>query len=325
MIYFLIIGFFILLIPISLFFYVRYKFLYFIKHPWKEEIFSCNISEIKKFAKDHSYFSSTRPLIGKVSKDECDIELTQNLLKIIHEKIKDPKRRILITSEVLAKILAYSDLKEKDEVVIPTLDNYGKSIYVHYFVDRVFDIWNKMPAFGLLPKNNKKRVAPILLFRGTDFSLTTKRGWSSIISDLDIGGPGLHAFLNVRPSIHRWLKKAYKITSSKARVIGFSLGGVFTSYTVLFERRWITSDTHQPSVSFNPPGVIKKIYQKWIKLDKEKRPLYLVFINKNDLVPKYGHLFGEIYKLVPKNKLIPPLHAHVTLMTAQKNYQLRPI
>jgi hypothetical protein len=80
---------------------------------------------------------------------------------------------------------------------------------------------------------------------------------------------------------------------------------------------------HQPSISFNSPGVIKKIYQKWNDLD-EKRPPYLVFITKNDFVPKYGHLFGEVYNLTPA-KTLPPLHAHMALIIAQKSYYLIPI
>jgi hypothetical protein len=315
---------FTLIFLVLLFFFVIYlqsKFTYFLKNPWKAKKFYCETEKIKNFEKKHSYFSS-HPLIGKVSNLKEDIDITNDLFLSIHENIKNPQKRLLAAAEVISKVLAYRDLKRDFKIFIPTIDINGKPTLTTYFVDNVFNIWKQMPAFGLIPENREN--APILLFRGTDLSLTTKRGRSSLLSDLDIAGPGFHAFLNARKSINYWLKKAYKKVGVKARVLGFSLGGVLTSYTVLFEYRLITFDRYQPSMSFNPPGVTKKVYQRWENLKDEKKPPFFVFITKNDLITKFGRLFGEIYKLVPR-KRIPSFYAHVALIIAEDEYHLYPV
>ena len=306
-------------------FYIQNKMLYFVKHPWKAEAFNCSVAEIKKFSDKYGYFSAEKPLIGKVSTQEEDIQIVQKLLEVVHDKIKNPKKRLLSCSEIITKVLAYRDLKEGMQISIPVIDKNGKECFARYVVDKVFNIWQEMPAFGLLPLNlSSKKVAPMLIFRGTDFSFATKRSRFSIISDFDMRGPGFYAFFNAKPDIHAWLKKAYKSTGIKTSVLGFSLGGALTSYTLLFERPLVSFDKYQPSVAFNPPGVIRKFYIRWNKLTKENKPAYLVFVTENDIVSKYGRLLGDVYRLVP-SKTMTPVHAHVSLVIAQNKYHLCPI
>lgn len=291
-----------------------------VSHPWKDEIFAFDVAEIKTFTKNHDFFSK-RAIIGKVTGAEEDLEATRRLLYIIHEKIKDPQKRILAVGEVLSKIVAYRDLIEKDVIPIPITTSGGKIFIVDYYVDKIFDIWGGMPAFGLVPLTHKDMAAPILLFRGTDTIPASKRAWASLLSDLDFDGPGYHAFMKSKDIFRDWMTNVNASHSSKTRAIGFSLGGAFASYTAIFEGELLNSDPFQPSMSFNSPGVIKKVFQKWNEIDPKGRPLFLNFRTKNDIVSKYGHLIGYNYKLTPSEKFLF-FTAHVKLLIGEDEFLL---
>ena len=291
-----------------------------LSHPWKNERFIFNVPEIKTFSKKHDFFSD-RPIIAKVSKSKEDLYATEQLLHVIHEKIKDPQKRILAAGEVLSKVVAYRDLSEKDIIPVPITTPSGKNIIVHYYVDKIFDIWGGMPAFGLLPLNHKDEAAPILLFRGTDSFPASKRAWASLLSDLDFDGPGYHAFMKSKDLFGQWMIDANASFSRKTRAIGYSLGGAFATYTVIFESELVSSDPFQPCMAFNSPGVINKVVQKWNRIDQKKRPLFLNFTIKNDIVSKYGHLIGYNYKLIPNNKFLF-LQAHVKLLIGEDEFYL---
>lgn len=310
----------IIILSVFIFIFIRNRYFYFLSHPWKARNFSCEIEELISFSRRHSYFSK-HPLVGKVSSSLADFEITTKLLKVVDKNILDPQERILASSEILCKVLAYRDLKEGMVFHLPTVERSGKANSSEYVVDRLFNLWKGMPAFGLISKDGK---SPILLFRGTDLSLKTERGRASLLSDIDIAGPGLHTFLRARESINSWLSHVYKRCGMKARVFGFSLGGTLATYTALFEYRLISKDLDQPSIVFNPPGVTKKIYRKWERMKREKRPSLLVFITKNDLIPKIGKVIGDKYRLVP-DKIKPPFYAHTTLVVAERKYDMYPV
>ena len=291
-----------------------------VSHPWKSEKFTYFVKEIEDFSKNYNFFSS-RPIIGKVSNKKEDLDETIRILKVIYKDIKEPKKQIVAVSEILTKVLAYRDLKENTVVPIPIITKMGKCYLVDYIVDRAFDIYKGMPAYGLIPSDYKKEAAPILLFRGTDCSATRKRGWVSLISDLDPSGPGYRAYLKSKDDFRKWLLKVGEDFSHKPRVMGYSLGGAFTSYTLIFDNDLVTSDPFQPCISFNSPGIIKTAHKRWNDIKSENRPLYLNFISKNDIISKYGHLIGNKYKLIPKKKKMF-IHAHTALMIGENEFTL---
>src|SRR5207249_1381181 len=137
----------------------------------------------------------------------------------------------LASAELLSKVLAYRDLQLGQTIQIP-VEIKGKIVLETFTVDHLFDIWQGMPAFGLIPK--KKNLSSLLLFRGTDFSLISKRGIASVMSDLDPSGPGLKAFFHARKEIGGWLQ-AVQAQGKPARVMGFSLGGALAAYTFIYE------------------------------------------------------------------------------------------
>jgi len=280
------------------------------------------IEEYLTFSKKFGFFSIQRPLIGCVSRDQEDINFTNQVLLLINKKISSPRERLIATAEILTKVVAYRDLKKGQEIFIPTMNAKGEPVIVIYAVDTLFDLWHGMPAFGLVPKDNTMQ-SPILLFRGTDLSLGTKRGWASVISDLNTEGPGLATFLNAQSVIHEWLHKVASI-GPKARVMGFSLGGVLAAYTVIFERDLINKHPQECSFAFNPPGVAKKVLKIWEALPIDKRCPFAVFVTRGDLVSKIGLLFGDVTEF-SLDKFSKPITAHVTLMTAQRRYHLKKI
>src|SRR5579872_3239785 len=147
---------------------------YPLEEPLKEIHYQISVPELENFALNHGYFSPSRPLIGIVTNKEEDVVLVTDLLKTIYEKIKEPESLLFVTAEILTKALAYRELKEGREIAIPVLDPQGKAYLAVYVVDKVFNLWHGMPAFGLIPKA-KGSAAPILLFRGTDFSLSSPK------------------------------------------------------------------------------------------------------------------------------------------------------
>ncbi len=279
---------------------------YILVKPLQEKNYFVTSSEILGFDQNYGYFSIADPLVGKATKKKEDIKVAECLLKMVDEKIQDAEQKRFALDEVLSKVLAYRAVEKGMELSIPQ----------PYIVDEVIDLWHGMPAFGLAPKGDQN-IPAILLFRGTDLSFSTERGWASIMSDLDVLGPGLSTFMKARPKIHEWLLKM-KERGQSARVIGVSLGGVLASYTFIFERNVLSTE---PSVAINPPGVSEEIFALWDQLPKEGMPLFSVYVTQGDLVSKIGHLVGDVKEL----RLPFPLkiiEAHVTLISAQKQYTI---
>lgn len=242
--------------------------------------------EVASFISRHGFFSSERPLVGCVTLSEKDTATTAQFLNLLSTLIPDPEIRDQVTGEVLAKILAYRELKT------------GMKIN-HYTVDQVFDLWQGMPAFGLISDESE----PLLLFRGTDCNLRNRRAWASIWSDLDLKGPGYTVYQRARPILRRWLK------GKNARAIGCSLGGALASYTALFDGNLLSNTA--PSLAFNPPGVFKKRAALWHSLNP--KPPLITYTTTGDFVSKVGHLIGDVHELSSPRKL-RPIEAHVKLM-----------
>lgn len=280
------------------------QYAYALKTPPESTIFTVKSDAILNFAKNYSFFSS-HPLVSNVTQDPSDLHLTLQLLEGIDKDIEDPLQKELIVHEVLAKVLAYRDLSLGQEISIPCAQGL-----VPFLVDCVFDLGSGMPAYGLLP--TVSGVAPILLFRGTDFSISSGRGVASIISDIDPKGPGLSAFFEARPHIHAWL-----VAHPKPKLVGCSLGGALAIYTYLYERPWI--NTVESSSIFNPPGVATKIYRLWEGLAPSDQSSLNVYVTRGDLIPKIGKLLGNLYQLSTPHRLYP-IAAHVTLITAEPQY-----
>lgn len=282
-------------------------------YPVKLETYENGCLEFQNFIAQHGHSSSYRPLIGIVTEDPNDVLAVNQLLVRVQENIENKKQMRLITDEILTKVIAYRNLQVGQKIPVPIVPKSGDTRIVIYHVDKVFDLNAEMPAFGLVPSDIK--APPILLFRGTDLSFTLK-GMASVFADLDLNGPGLSIFYMAQDDLHNWLEKVSN-SHSKARIMGYSLGGSFTQYTCIHEHELICKDKQFPSVAFNQPGISEDLVIKWHKLKEEEKPPLKGYVTEGDMVSTVGKLIGNV-KEISLDYLLEPLFAHVTLMSVQQ-------
>jgi hypothetical protein len=274
----------------------------------KTTAFHVEWPELVLFAKEHGYFSLMRPLVATVSSFAQDIELVMRLLETAPAARGDVQALEIAIAEVLSKVLAYRDLPLGFTLNLPLVTKQG-IILEPFTVDRVFNLWHGMPAFGLIPQ--RKGLSSLLLFRGTDFSLITKRGLASVLSDLDLKSPGFHAFSHSKQAIDQWLKEVHSQGKS-ARVMGFSLGGALACYTFVYSHHLLAQE---PSLAMCPIGVSSTVSEYFYTLSAERRAQWLTYVSSGDLVSRMGCLLGSIYTLsVPEH--LKPLSAHTSLLSA---------
>jgi hypothetical protein len=271
-----------------------------------------DIPSLPDFEEEYGYFSFVHPIVAKVTPGEEDLRLACCLLKSLYQKGLNGPYLDFAILEILTKVIAYRDLKKGQEIQIP-VSTGRKLSYETFTVDRIFNIWRGMPAFGLLPK--KPGLESILLFRGTDLSLFSQRGWASMLSDLDINGPGLKAFERAREQLRGWLQKAMA-ERKPARAMGFSLGGALASYLYIFENSWLSP---VGSAALSSPGVSEKVVKSWRALAPERKKGLISYVTAGDVIPRVGNMFGTVYCLTPPTTL-RPLRAHTILLSSFSSY-----
>jgi hypothetical protein len=289
-----------------------------LSHPWQDQIFTMQLEFIKVFEEKFGCFSH-HPLVGRVSCDKEDVKIVSQLMKTISSCDISIKHKLLMSAEVITKVIAYRDLVLGQELYIATPSVSRPNNITKYTVDKIFDLWKGMPAFGLIPDDTNESA--ILLFRGTDGSLKTKESWCSIICDLDFEAPGYKLFQNSQTTLHQWLNQM-KQMNLQTRVMGYSLGGILATYTVLRDYDLLSQNYCNGSIAFNPPGVTKKMLDQWQKIDDNKKPSFSSLIVKNDVVSMSGHFFGNAYVLTPSVN-VNPVSAHVDLITAKQCFYLK--
>jgi hypothetical protein len=213
-------------------------------------------------------------------------------------------------SEILCKALAYRDVSLQQEINIPVRNSQNQIILEPFVLNRIFDLWQQMPAFGWVPKN--PNISSLIIFRGTDCSLVTKRSLASLISDLDIHGPGFKVFRKSQLQISEWLKSVRESTRA-ARVMGCSLGGALAAHVFMEYHHLLSQES---SVAFHPPGVCKNVKKNWDQLDRRIQKQLITYIAQGDFVSKVRSLVGSKYILSVDTKL-KPLTAHTLLFAGQ--------
>jgi hypothetical protein len=286
----------------------KYK-TYVLATPEQECRIDLAVPEMKEFEGLYGYFSAQEPMVAKMTSGEEAFTAISCLLKTLYEKGGNTEYLEIAVSEVLTKVLACHDLACQQTVMIP-MQIGGRFSLEPFVVDRIFNLWHGMPAFGLVPE--REGVNSLLLFRGTEFSLVSRRGWASIMSDLDMSGPGFSVFQRSENGIAQWLKEVHA-KGKPARVMGFSLGGALAAYTFIYENRWLAE---HGSLSIGSPGIKEKPLAQWELLPQERKLGFVSLINRGEIVPKVGKLFGNAY-LLSTPETHRPLAAHTLLMTAQ--------
>jgi len=280
-------------------------------YPVKVDTYENEVIDFQNFIAQHGYDSTYHPLIGIVTEEKQDVLDVTELLARIQLNVPHKDLVHLMTNEVLTKVLAYRQLRIGEKIPIPVAFPNGNIMLILYEVETRIELAPNVPAFGLVP--HSQEVPPILLFRGTDFSL---RGIASILADLDLSGPGLTMFHSAQEEIHNWLYRV-SVSHAKARIMGYSLGGSFTQYTCFYEHELVCKDPRFPSIAFNQPGMSEDLAYRWHQLEISKRPPLQGFVTEGDLVSTVGKLVGNVYEL-SLDYLLEPLMAHVTLMSLQQ-------
>lgn len=263
---------------------------------------------LHRFAHSYRKRQASKGIICRVTPDFKDIRKAGSILKQVYETVEDPELCEWASMEILSKVMAYRNLKQGHAFPLAVMEQDGDMGLTTYVVDRVFDLWNKIRAFGLV--RSDRIGAPILLFRGTDFSFLTEGGRASIISDLDPRGPGWTLFEKGQKGIQEWLRKENR----PARVLGHSLGGVVAAYTLIHEADWMSLESHESSYTFNSPGVTPELAETWENL--EDQPAYMAFVSRGDPVPKLGTLFGDVREC-SLEKPLSPVRAHEMLLFSE--------
>ena len=288
---------------------------YFRKGPLEMHKYKNPCLDLKYFSDNFGRFSTSKTLIGRVTTNQEDIELSKRLFKLAIENVNDPQVCELISFEILAKVMAYRDLKENTIIEMGIRNKKGQLEVVQFVVDTIFDLWKSHVAFGLYPKSHSKEHHPILLFRGTDFSLISESGRASIISDLDPDGPGRRLFNNSRTNIRHWMSQMAN-TGKKVRVIGHSLGGALALYTLLHEHEYLAKETWLTSYAFNPPGISEELLDEYLSIPKKEKPPFVTYVTRGDIISKFGSLFGDTFEVFTDRPLSPVL-AHEQLIFSQ--------
>lgn len=262
-----------------------------------------------QFELKYGYLAKEEMLVGRFTKDPSDVNKVKELILSVFKYVKDPVICDLTIAEILTKVLAYRELEKNQEIELPVNINGNISLET-YKIDKVFNLWNSMRAFGLISKNGKQ--SPILIFRGTDFNLASIDGRTSIISNFDPDGPGKSVYAHARPSIQKWLKKVCS-EDVKARAMGYSLGGALASYALITDPEFFSQKISESSYLFHHPGVSEHLFEQWEKIPKEKRPSVEGFVAQGDFVSKYGKLFNHTYEMKPKDEHLAPIESHTSL------------
>lgn len=275
--------------------------------PWNDrtieaisrEFFWEPIPFMQMFVQEHGYFSATKPLIGVVTDDLQDVRKAEELF--LHLPPLSEELFSFARGEILSKVLAYRELTKGIVLAIPTrIDRKVQTI--DYIVDEILDLWMGMPAFGLLPLYGKG--APILLFRGTDCSFLSTKSTASLLSDLDMTGIGFSVFCSAQSRIKTWLDKV----PHPVQTLGFSLGGVLATYTILFFQDIDFVD----SLAFNAPGLLSSLLPKTTSSITN-------YLTQGDFVSKLGTLISPSIALFLCNDLTP-IKAHTTFFLGESAF-----
>lgn len=277
--------------------------------------------ELLEFASSYRGQFAQKNLICRVTNNPGDVQITVDLIKSLKHHIHDPNHLMLACDEILAKVLSYRRLKHGQKLALPILN--GESIeYINYQVDTSFQLFNRMEAFSLINEDPSKGC-PIMLFRGTDFSLVREEGRRSILHDIDPKGPGHSQFQKVKEDLSKCLEKVSKVNGA-FRLIGHSLGGVMLLYTLTHYPQWLQKNPAFPSVAFNFPGTSAKMLEEYYAIKPENRPAFKGFVSEGDVISKFGKLFGDVYTL-SLGLGLSPIRAHEELFFLAPRVQMQKV
>ncbi|MCH9633179.1 MAG: hypothetical protein S4CHLAM6_15320 [Chlamydiae bacterium] len=253
-------------------------------------------SEIGKlFQKQHVSSNSWNVL--KPAFDCKSIRDIQTVLRKIHEQIDNPKIMQVMTAQILSKVLVGKNahfIGIGNTIEIPSIDANGNTKLVEYTFDKKFDLWKGIPAFGLV--DIKGDAPPMLIFRSTNTDLEEIDTLPTLVANLHPKGPGWKIFSKSQEKVAGWLEEKNQLSQQKARTIGYSQGGILSSYFLTYHSDKFNKEENQPSFILDAPGVSNEIEKDWLGV--EEKPYVETYINRGDIIPKVGDaLIGRAFEV----------------------------
>lgn len=249
---------------------------------------------------------------------------SERLLKHIFETTKDPEVFQLQVAQVITKLFFSwcSDFISKGlEVDLPVINSEGQKEMVKYTVDEKFNLWENVPAIGLVDKENKH--PPLLLFRSTNDEIKHNDGLASMVANLHPKGAGWKLFTNSQDDVTSWLKKAVTESNQKARAYGYSQGGTVAGYFLTYYSELFSDNDKTPSFILDAPALPSSTGDAFRGLDN--KPACLTYVTHGDIVPKYGSDFlGKAYAITLTDNLSTKEH-HKVLASFAKEWRCQEI
>mgnify|MGYP000041213446 CR=1 FL=1 len=245
----------------------------------------------------------------------------QYYLSLIDEHVTDPQIRHAMAGQLLSQILASEDIPAGFKVVIPITDQAGNPTVATYTVDKKFDLWHGIPAYGL--SSSHEAASPIILFRSTKSNLSETKVLASLLTNLHPKGVAWNTFKNCRQEVREWLEKETQSSGHLARAIGFSQGGALAKYFVTYDHDLFSKEGWAPSLTFGAPATSSSVKESYENLSA--KPHLESYITRGDVVPKVGEsLFGTVYQ-VTSTKDLPFPKSHSTLSLLDSSWSLHKV
>lgn len=240
--------------------------------------------------------------------DKGSLADIQKLLNTIYETSDNPDIMQVRTGQVLTKVLAmgcWSKLEVGHKISIPAVNKNGEKQLVEYTLDRRFDLFQKIPAFGFVDAMGQHPA--LLLFRGTNPNTKHADAWPAIIANIHPKGPAWKLYESSKKEVTSWLE-----SQENSRVLGFSQGAALAGYFLADFPHLFSQNPSEPSLLYDGPGMPKKYINKW--MSTKLKPSVSHFVQQGDIVPKTGHsILGDAYIVSLGDGRMPVIKAHKAL------------
>jgi hypothetical protein len=256
--------------------------------------------------------------------DTSSPEHISGLLKQVFVHTESNDLLQLRVAQILAKILMGNcsrKLQKGFEIEIPVVNSANRRELVKYTIDTKFDLGKGIPAFGLV--DPKGRHAPLLIFRPTNLEIQYVDSIFSLIANLNPKGPAHTEYTQSKSKIESWLKRVTNDGQNKARVMGYSQGGMLASYVLTYQSKWISASLDRPSFILDSPGLSFEVAKDWNRM--QKKPHVWSFVMRGDLIPKLGNqLIGKVFEIETTEKM-SAVQSHKAVASLARRWKIREV
>lgn len=259
------------------------------------------------------------PKYDKKDTDHIAALLRQVLVHTPNVDLMQVRVAQILTKQLIAN--CSRSLKPGFEIEIPVLNSKGVAELVNYRIDQKFDLGDGIPAFGFIDPNGVH--PPLLIFRPTNLDIQYVDSVSSLVANLDPKGPAWKLYEAAKDEIDVWLQESTQDGQNKARVMGFSQGGILATYFLTYHSRYFSRKVTQPSFVLDGPGMPLNVAREWSGV--QKKPHVWSFVNRGDLVPKMGsELIGRVFELSVPQKM-SPIQSHKAMTSLAKRWEIKEV